>query len=86
MAEIVKTTVTPQGDVTIVELQVSSGGDTISLSMRLGVYELPLLVQLEIAAISEAILVLRNAREERERAIASVAPDTPLQPRPARRT
>ena len=54
--------------------------------MRLGVYELPLLMQLEIEALCEAILVLRNAVEERERAIASAAPDTSLRPRPAQRT
>jgi hypothetical protein len=69
-AEILKTIVTPDGDGTFVELQISDGsppredgGTAIALALRVDTYELPLVSHLQIAVLETVIPLLTELKD-----------------------
>jgi hypothetical protein len=66
-AAILQTIVTPDGDGTVVQLQISdaplldeSAAIRIALTVRVGAYDLPLLAHLEREALEVALRALRD--------------------------
>jgi hypothetical protein len=91
--EVLRTTITPDGDGTIVELQVSDGSlldespaTRITLSIRLGSYELPLLAHLEQIALRKASEIPGELADQIGLQLRTLSGHTyPEHPRPAKR-